>query len=69
MYNQQYDLRVQWLHNRIFHQFSVDTAINSINSMDVNGFFHHLGDLLSGTPWYAGWWLTYPSEKYESQLG
>jgi hypothetical protein len=35
MYNQQYDLRVQWTHNRIFHQFSVDTAINSINSMDV----------------------------------
>ena len=55
MYNQQYDLRVQWTHNRIFHQFSVDTAINNINSMD--------GDLLSGTPWYAGWWLTYPSEK------
>jgi len=19
--------------------------------------------------WVAGWWLTYPSEKYESQLG
>ena len=25
---------------------------------------------LSGTAWrHAGWWLTYPSEKYESQLG
>ena len=21
------------------------------------------------TRWYSGWWLTYPSEKYENQLG
>jgi hypothetical protein len=25
--------------------------------------------LIWDTKWYAGWWYTYPSEKYESQLG
>jgi len=33
-----------------------------------------MGELQHGKPWkagkkIAGWWLTYPSEKYESQLG
>jgi hypothetical protein len=45
----------------------------SILGDQIFGFSH-------GTPWYplpinffhmnyTGWWLTYPSEKYESQLG
>jgi hypothetical protein len=29
----------------------------------------YLKDIANLTPMISGWWYTYPSEKYESQLG
>ena len=33
----------------------------------VYGFMHPMNSIVISC--YTGWWLTYPSEKYESQLG
>jgi hypothetical protein len=48
----------------------------SLNRTGMNGVIWAAGDPPSSTiekpqrfKFFTGWWLTYPSEKYESQLG
>ena len=60
---------IQWIWDTNFS----DTAISfehSISSSkllnDFSGRFPNLNDGEMGP--ISGWWLTYPSEKYESQL-
>ena len=50
--------------NRINHPKLTKISMASVNHLQMAG-------LLLGCPHmiYTGWWYTYPSEKYESQIG